>query len=47
MDSCRLYFIKIGLLLFTMYYVVVEKFSEERNEEETLEVMNKITLNVS
>jgi len=30
-----------------MYYVIVEKFSEELNEEETLEVTNKITLNIS
>jgi len=47
MDSCRLYVIKIGLLLFTMHYVDVEKFSEEQNEEEMAEVTNKITRNVS
>ena len=47
MDSCRLYFVIIGLFVFTMYYVIVEKFSEELNEEETLEVTNKITLNIS
>jgi len=47
MDSCRLYFIKIELLVFIIYYVIVEKFSEEQNEEESLEVTNKITLNVS
>jgi hypothetical protein len=47
MDICRLYVIKIRLLLFAMHCVVVEKFSKEQNEEETLEVTNKITLNVS
>ena len=47
MDRCSLYFIKIGLLLFTMHYVIVETFSVEQNEEETLEVTNKITFNVS
>jgi hypothetical protein len=30
-----------------MSYLLIEKFSEEQNEEETLEVTNKLTLNVS